>query len=414
MSRTMPAQHYDLVIVGSGLAGATLAAALAESSLSVAIVDAMPQPPRWPEDAPTDLRVSAITPAAERVFRRLGAWPAMVAMGVSPFREMHVWDPRGGGEIHFDSADHAAPWLGHIIENRVAQAALVERLSSFAQIEQLNPLRLDALDFGESRVRLRFDDGSALSASLVVAADGGRSRVRQLAGIGVRGWSYGQQAIVAVVETAQAHRQTAWQCFLERGPLAFLPLRDGRSSIVWTTSPEEATALLALSPAAFCQRLTEASEQRLGEVLAVGERAAFPLRLQQASHYVEERLALIGDAAHTIHPLAGQGANLGIVDAAALAEVIIQAQHDGLDWSALRQLRRYERWRKGDVVRMMAVMEGFKRLFGEQPAVIAWLRSAGLAFGDRCQPLKQAVIAHQLGQTGDLPPLAAKAADLMV
>ncbi len=415
MSRSGNVGHYDIVIIGSGMVGATLACALAETSLSVAIVDALAQPPSWPEDAPVDLRVSAITPAAERVFRRLGAWPGMAQRGVSPFREMFVWDALGGGDIHFDSADHAAPYLGHIIENRVVQAALVDCLLAAGQVELISPVCVQALTFNDdSRARITLDDGVVLHGRLVVAADGGRSRIRQLTGIGVRGWSYGQRAIVAVVETSLSHQETAWQCFHPQGPLAFLPLRDGRCSIVWTTTPEEAERLLNMEAELFCHYLAEAAEGRLGEIVAVGERASFPLQLQQASHYVEEGLALIGDAAHTIHPLAGQGANLGIIDAAVLAEVIISACADGCDWASREQLRRYERWRQGDVLRMMAMMEGFKRLFADVPAPIAWLRSAGLDFGNRCQPVKRALVAHQLGQSTDLPPLAVRAADLMI
>ena len=408
------ARHYDVVIVGGGMVGATLALALAEAdpALDLALVDAVPQPPEWRDDGEVDQRVSAITPASERVFRRLGAWPGMVAMRVSPFREMHVWDGRGRGEIHFDSADLAAPHLGHIIENRVVQKALIDRLAGHPRVEILCPARVEGLTFPAGRARLVLEDGRALHAELVVGADGGRSRIRELAGIGIHGWSYGQDAVVAVVETAGSHRETAWQCFLPEGPLAFLPLVDGRSSIVWSTTAVD--ELTALDETRFRERLFEASEGRLGEILAVGPRAAFPLRLQQARHYVEDRLALVGDAAHTIHPLAGQGVNLGILDAVALAEVVVAARGGGRDWTACSSLRRYERWRKGDIICMMGLMEGFKRLFGPLPSPLVWMRSAGLGISDRCPPFKQRILAHQLGYGDDLPRLAARAGDLAI
>ncbi len=408
------ARHYDVVVVGGGMVGATLALALAEAdpTLSLALVDAAPSP-KWQDDGEVDLRVSAITPASERVFRRLGAWSGMAAMRISPFREMRVWDGRGRGEIHFDSADLVAPCLGHIIENRVVQRALIDRLAAVhPQVERLCPARVEALEPATGRTRLVLEDGGLLHAGLVVGADGGRSRIRELAGIGVRGWSYGQDAVVAVVETAGPHGETAWQCFLPEGPLAFLPLADGRSSIVWSTTA--ADELVSIDEPRFCERLFEASEGRLGEILAVGRRASFPLRLQQAGHYVEERLALVGDAAHTIHPLAGQGVNLGILDAAALAEVVTDARAAGRNWMSRPTLRRYERWRKGDVVCMMGLMEGFKRLFGPLPSPLVRMRSAGLDLGDRWPAFKRRILAHQLGYGDDLPRLAARAGDLTI
>ncbi len=409
------ARHYDVVVVGGGMVGATLALALVagDPSLTIALVDASRLPPDWRSGDDVDLRVSAVAPASERVFRRLGVWSQMTGMGVSPFREMEVWDGPGGGRIHFDSAEVGVPYLGHIVENRVVQRALIDALGR-RRVDVLCPVRIEGMVFGNGRVRVDLDDGGPLHAELVVGADGGRSRVRELAGIGVRGWSYRQEAIVATVETAGRHLETAWQCFLPGGPLAFLPLADGRSSIVWSTSPREASELAAADNAVFCERLQAASEGRLGAILDVGPRAVFPLRLQQAGHYVEERLALVGDAAHTIHPLAGQGVNLGILDAVALAEVIGGARDAGRDWTSYETLRRYERWRKGDVLFTMGLMEGFKRLFGQVPAPLVRLRSLGLASIDRCEGLKRAILERQLGYGEDLPRLAARAGDLTV
>ncbi len=397
--------RYDIVIVGAGMVGATLACALRDSGLRIAVVEARRPRRSWPAGS-VDLRVSAISAASERIFRALGVWPAMEARGVSPFLEMHVWDAGGRGEIHFDSADLGTPRLGHIIENRVIQAALLEGMDEAANLELICPAAIESFQHTSGGLRLQLSDGAELQTALLVGADGGGSRVRELAGLATRGWSYEQQAVVAAVSTQRPHRGTAWQRFLPPGPLAFLPLRDGRSSIVWSTHPERAEALLAMAEAEFRTALGEAFDHRLGEVLETGPRAAFPLRLQHTLRYVSERLALVGDAAHMIHPLAGQGVNLGLLDAAALAEVIRDAQGRGRDFSSILVLRRYERWRKGDNLITMAAMDGFKRLFGTDFAPLRLARNLGLELINQAVPVKNQLISHAMGLDGDLPALA--------
>lgn len=220
------------------------------------------------------------------------------------------------------------------------------------------------------------------------------------------GWNYHQKAVVAHVRPEKSHQETAWQRFLPSGPLAFLPLHDGRCSIVWSTTPEQADALLALEASAFAEALAEAFDQRLGSILEVGRRGAFPLRLQHAQTYVKPGLALIGDAAHVVHPLAGQGVNLGLLDAAALAEVILDALNAGQDFASFKTLRRYERWRKGDNLLMLAVMDGFKRLFGTALPPVRLLRNIGLNLTDAAGPLKHLIARRAMGLDGDLPRLA--------
>jgi 2-octaprenylphenol hydroxylase len=239
-----------------------------------------------------------------------------------------------------------------------------------------------------------------------VGADGRDSRVRTFAGIGVHGWAYDQQAIVATVRTAGPHEDTAWQRFLPGGPLAFLPLWDGRSSIVWSAPAAQTEALMALDEAAFAQELTIAIDGRLGEVLDVGPRGAFPLGLMQVDAYVAPRIALVGDAAHTIHPLAGQGVNLGLLDAAALAEVVGAAASQGRDPGGLSTLRRYERWRKGHNLAMALAMDGLKRLFGVNWTPVRLARSLGLNLTDRAALLKRLFMRQAMGDQGDLPALA--------
>lgn len=421
---TIP-QNYDVIIVGAGMVGATLACALASSALRIAVLDAQPLPADPPLDDDLDLRVSAITQASQRVFTAVGAWPGMAARRMCAFREMHVWDAGSAhppvsapliykGEIHFDSADIGASTLGHIIENRVIQAALLNRLRSFGNITLLCPASVASvvITHDGAQVGLGHADinrGRPLTAALVVGADGAHSKVRQLAGIATRGWSYAQKGVVATVKTTLPHRDTAWQRFLPSGPLAFLPLHDGRCSIVWSTTPEHADALVAMDENAFLAALEHAFGDKLGKMIpssGASHRAAFPLHLQHANAYTAPRLALIGDAAHTLHPLAGQGVNLGVLDAATLAEVILDAYNSGKDIGAHGILRRYERWRKGDNLAMLAVMDGFKRLFSNDLASLHWLRTQGLRLTHRLPPVKNLIMRHAMGLAGDLPKIA--------
>lgn len=387
------------------MVGAALACCLADSGMRIVLVESAPPEPDWPAGS-VDARVSALTAASQQLFSRLAAWPAMVELGVSPVVCMEVWDAGGAGSIRFDSADIGEPRLCHVVENRVIQRALLARARGCGNVVMRCPAELSTLEPSAESVRVGLTDGSTLSARLVVGADGAASRARRLAGIGVHGWSYDQQALVATVANELPHRATAWQRFLAQGPLAFLPLRDGRCSIVWSTRPEHARELLGHSDAVFMERLADAFEHRLGRITAASGRGVFPLRLQHASTYIAPRLALIGDAAHTIHPLAGQGVNLGLLDAAALAEVILGTAASGGDIGAHRVLRRYERWRKGDNLQMMMAMDGFKRLFGSASPLLRLVRNAGLDITDGARPLKNAIMRRAMGLRGDLPRLA--------
>ncbi|MDX1732902.1 MAG: UbiH/UbiF/VisC/COQ6 family ubiquinone biosynthesis hydroxylase [Halioglobus sp.] len=398
--------RHDVVIVGAGIAGASLALALADRGLRIALVEARPlAPPPLPEAAGLrdfDARVSALTPRSRDLLRQLGAWEAIENYRYCPYHHMTVWDAEGTGLIEFDRAEVDAPALGFIVENRAIVHALLHRAQQSRDIELLGGAALLACTRGDDSSQvIELEGGGELVTDLLVAADGAQSRVRQLMNFRTREWDYGHHALVATVETARTHDDTAWQRFMPTGPLALLPLqaRDGRNfcSIVWSLQEDRAQDILALDDAAFCAALTEASESRLGTVLASSPRHAFPLRQRHAVDYVQPGVALVGDAAHTIHPLAGQGINLGLQDGAVLADEIIRGGANGVSPGQLQLLRRYQRRRKGENLLMMGAMDGFKRLFEEPALPVRWLRSVGMRSVDRMAPVKQQLMRHAMG-----------------
>jgi 2-octaprenylphenol hydroxylase len=402
--------HADLVIVGAGMVGSALALALADSGLSVVLLDRGPLTPGAVEsDLPFEPRVSALSLASQRILQRLGAWDGILARRVSPYQAMHVWDGSGTGAVHFDAASVHAEVLGHIVENRVVQDALLERLAA-ANVLLLPEARLELLRRSGDQWLVQLAGDRQIRAPLVVAADGATSAVRRLAGLETREWDYLHHAIVTSVRCAESHQRTAWQRFTDDGPLAFLPLDRGGDthwcSIVWSCTPKQGERLMAMDDATFCQALGEAFEQRLGQVECSDTRLCVPLRQRHAKRYVEPGLALIGDAAHVIHPLAGQGVNLGFLDAAVLAEELRHAQTRGESIAEQRVLERYERRRMPHNLAMMAAMEGFQRLFQDDRLPLRWLRNAALKQVDRHFEAKALFVRRALGLSGDVPELA--------
>lgn len=398
-------QRYDVVVVGGGMIGLALAVALAQGGKRVGVIEAQAPRPFAPDDA-FDLRVIAVNRASQNLLARFGAWQALTALRVSPYERMCVWDAAGRGEIRFSAADLGEPDLGHIVENRLLQLALLQVAQRLPTFDWLCPAELQGFAVDAREVIVTLADGRHLIAPLLVGADGVQSRVRERAGIAQRREDYGQRSIVCAVRTEQPNQRTAWQRFLPYGVLAFLPLTEYVSSIVWSVREDRVEPLIALDDAAFAAELTEAFAARLGAVTEVGPRAAFPLRGTHAERYIARRVALIGDAAHTIHPLAGQGANLGFLDAATLAEAILSTSRDP---GSELVLRRYERARVGENHLMQRAMEGFKLLFGSALPPVQWARNTGLRVVDRLTPLKHELMRYAMGLRGELPELARSA-----
>jgi 2-octaprenylphenol hydroxylase len=397
--------HVDVIVVGGGSVGLTTACALGAQGIAVAVVEPRPAPDH-PDVTEHNPRVFAITRASQQIFTALGVWDDILAGDAYPFRDMRVWDAGGDGAIHFDCADIGEPYLGHMIEPQVIQSALWRRALSLESVSVFCPAQLTELDVTREPVTATLDDGTGLSADLVVGADGVRSPLRERLEIGTRTHDYRQGGLVARVLTEHDHQATAWQRFLPGGPLAFLPTADGWSSIVWTLPAETAQYLLTADKPAFHEALGEALDFRLGRIIDSETREVFPLQRLHAEHYVREHVALAGDAAHAIHPLAGQGINLGLLDAAALAEVVLTARQQQKRIGSLHVLRRYERWRRGDNQLMMTAMDGFNRLFGNAQPALSRVRNLGLALVERATPAKALLARHAMGLAGDLPALA--------
>ncbi len=396
---------YDVLIIGGGLVGACAAGLLAASrplaSLKIGVVEA--NPPSQPPPGDIDIRVSAISHASQDILRKAGGWQQLTPDALSPYVDMVVWDasgqPEGKGSIHFSAATTGEPDLGHIVENRRLQWALYSA-PGFRERVVLLRASLAALSFDEGQgiTTATLSDGRRVTARLVVGADGAASQSRSLAGIDVTAKRYDQSAVVTHVRTERPHRQTAWQRFLPAGPLAFLPLADGRSSIVWSTGHTYADQLVAMPTEDFERALQVASDGVFGAITLTAPRARFPLQLMHAREYCRPGFVLVGDAAHAVHPLAGQGVNLGFADCAALAETLAEAiQASPAGWADRRWLRRYERWRKRDNLLALTVVDGIGRLFSNDDPRLRFFRKAGLDVLDRSALAKRLLISEASG-----------------
>ncbi len=418
-----PPRCFDVVVVGGGLVGATSACLFARQGLKVGLVEArsLGTPPNADADAG---RVSAINLAAVNVFKALDVWPALPPATVTPYHGMRVWDCNSAAKISFRAADIGAPCLGYIVENRALQDAMVEKLRHNYQVTLFDGAAVTAVDPApinrEARLAISLSDARdganggnggrtrRIETQLLVAADGGDSRVRDLCGIATQFTDFEQDAIIATTHLGGAHRDIAHQCFLDTGPVAMLPLAGGRCAVVWSCDRALADELMALDDAAFCARLQALFFHELGAITAAATatgRRRFPLRQHHVSRYIAAATALVGDAAHLTHPLAGLGANLGLMDAAALAEVVAQAAAAGRDLGQPSVLRRYERWRRGDNALALAAMTGFKEVFGSRRRSAQMARAAGMNLVASIAPLKNLAMQLATGLRGDLPAI---------
>lgn len=390
----MSRARLDVAVAGGGVVGAACALALARAGLDVALVEARPAP-RWLAERP-DLRVFALAPDNAALLGALGVWPQVLAARAPPYRRMRVWDAGGGDELGFDAAALARDELGWIVENGL----LVDRLWSAlvaAGVQVHCPARVEAMEQDAAGVRLRLDEGTRLDVRLAVAADGAASELRRLAGLEVDAHDYGQRGVVGFIETERAHEDTAWQRFLPTGPLALLPFAEGRSSIVWTLPEAEAARVLALDDAAFAVELTDASAARLGRAMPLSERAAFPLRRQLVRQQVAGRVLVLGDAAHVVHPLAGQGVNLGLRDVAALKAEVEAALARRADWAASHRLQRWARRRRSDNTVSAYAFSGINRLFSNADPLAVLARGPLLGLAGKLPPLQRALWRHAAG-----------------
>ncbi|MCG6872978.1 MAG: UbiH/UbiF/VisC/COQ6 family ubiquinone biosynthesis hydroxylase [Gammaproteobacteria bacterium] len=399
----------DVVIAGAGLVGACLAALLGRSGLRVVLVEERPGKPATDDrpDPPSPARVSTFTPAVRRLLENLHIWQELETDAVAAVTAMHIEDADGGGRLRFDAAEAGASALGYVMENRVVAEALHRTIGALETVELRTGVPVRGVRVDTDQVRVELGDGGELSTRLLVAADGAASPLRERLGIRSRGWSYQQTAIVASIEVAADHRGIAWQRFLADGPLALLPLADGNMSIVWSAGTEHARRLLEKNEQEFDTALNEAlgenGRRLFGTARCVGPRAGFALAYQQAREYTRPRVALVGDAAHRIHPLAGQGANLGLVDAAALAQVVGEAIASGRDIGSTGVLRRYARWRKADGLPMIGAVDLLQRSFRVQLPGFDALRALGMRTVDAVAPLKNVLARRAMGLSGEMP-----------
>ena len=409
----MESRVHDVLIVGAGITGATAACLLARAGFSIALLESR-KPAQWQPDAPVGIRVSAISPGAQQVLSEAGAWRMISGNRHCAFRQMIVEDRDRSATLEFNSGEFGLERLGSIVENDLLQWSLWQAVLSHPNIHVHCPATPESFDLAANPAAVRLRDGGVLRCKLLIGADGAESAVRAMLGTATQFWDYGQQGLVCEVKTERSNRGIAWQRFLSGGPIAFLPLAEGSSSIVWSCPAAESRRLLSLEDEAFCAALNDACSQStapegvgrtpFGRVVSCGARAAFPLHMQLSDDYAGTRTILLGDAAHVVHPLAGQGLNLGLIDAAALAETLIQARRENKDITADAVLRRYARWRRSEAELMAQGIHAIRSLFA--PDGLAPVRQLGVGFMARSWMLKEPFMRRAIGHNREAPALA--------
>ena len=392
---------YDLTIIGGGMVGLTLAASLAKSDLNIAIIENSEPAPLSEHPA---TRVSALSAASRTIFEKLDVWDQIDAQRITPYDSMFVWEKDSFGKIAFDAKQVDATQLGYIVENEQIQHALLAVVKKQHNVTFYAPDKLSNVALGDGEAWLTLDSGKHITTKLVVGADGANSWLRNKVDIPLTHWDYNHHALVATVKTDLAHEHCARQVFTPDGPLAFLPLFEKNlCSIVWSLPPEKAEQLQALPVTEFNKQLTRTFDNHLGFCEVQGERSRFPLKMRYARDFAKHRIALIGDAAHTIHPLAGQGVNLGLLDAVSLAQSVLENSEQDKDIGLHSNLRQFERWRKTEAAQMVASMELLKQMFNGDNPVQKVVRDLALIFADNVTPLKKQFIRQAMGLSGELP-----------
>ena len=408
--------NYDIVIIGGGLVGASLACALGEQDLRIAVIEAVPL--RSDAQPSYNERTVALGYGSRQIFEGIGIWSSIQDLGATAIEKIHVSDRGHVGKTRLDCAKEGLDALGYVVDTRLLGQALGARLEALSNVELICPAKLTAIQFTPTHAELDIDvegEQQTLSASLVVGADGVQSAVREQVGIKTFDMNYGQTAIITNVSVERPHQNVAYERFTPTGPLAVLPMSDvdelntgteHRCSIVWTVKDKDKETILALSDTDFLTELEQRFGGQLGQFTRVGKRFGFPLALKQAREHVRARLALVGNAAHTIHPIAGQGFNLGLRDVAVLAEVIVDAVNANEDIGELPVLKRYARWRRRDHMRVIGFTDSMVRLFSNKFAPVALARNVGLVATDLFPPLKKLITRQAMGLSGHLPKLA--------
>lgn len=400
--------QFDIVINGAGMVGSSLAIGLADAGFKVLVIENRPLNALYPNDD-YGLRVSAFTLSSKKWLQHVHAWDKIGISGrICPFLHMKVWDEGGSGNLQFSASDTKVESLGWIVDNAVVQGALLDIAKQHPLITLWENVSLKSFQHlnsnsSETGLRLTSNNDQVIHCDLLVGADGGHSLVRDWAGIASIGWSYGQKTIVGQVKPSIFHDNTCWQRFLKNGPIALLPLADGRCSLAWHTIPEEADYLLSLSHQEFSEKMSAAFDGKFGEITVEGQLGAYPLRLNHAKSYVKPNMVIAGDAAHNIHPLAGLGVNLGFMDAGTLTEVLQNAKNKNLYIGDISVLQKYECRRKPHNILIMGSMDAFKRSSGFNAPILRWTRNLSLSMVDKLPPLKNGLANIAMGRWGDLP-----------
>jgi len=395
-------KSFDIAVVGAGIVGGCAALSLARAGYRVALIEAH-EPKPWSESSP-DLRVVALAPDNQKLLEACGVWHTIANRRIQPYSDMRVWDAAAGNELHLSAAQHAKQFLGFIVENNNIADALWQAIKHENRISCFCPEKLESIS-QENGVTLTLESGVAIKSGLVLGADGASSKVRELLGLKIDRKDYGQRGLVAYVKTELAHENTAWQRFLPTGPLAFLPFNDGRCSIVWTLPNEEAERLLHCDEETFCRELARAFDGRLGKVVEVSKRAAFPLQRQLSSEMLIGHIALIGDAAHAVHPLAGQGVNLGLRDVSSLLDLLGEMKKTSENPAqknespvSRHKLERWSRKRLSENAVAAYSFETINRVFSNDDVLPTLLRGHAFGIANAISPIRNFLLRQATGR----------------